>query len=158
MVEPSSHSFPHPERRRYKRFLPRECDLSLVQEQTGFLKIFLGRHKQNMARAVVDLSEGGARFVTKGRLAVGTHVRVTINVRLFNDTLNFTGTVCWVSEHQQRGKQYYTGVLFDAISPLQARKISSIRDYLLSPQYRQKEETRRRTRPSYDTSALEYDV
>ena len=147
------------ERRRHRRFLPRECDLSLMREAVGILKVFgMGAGKDNLAAAVVDLSEGGARFITKSKLTIGTRVSVTIGVRLFNDTIKTTGTVCWASEHTNRAAQYYAAVNFDKLDAVQARKIAGIRDYLNSPEFRQKLETRKRINPGGDTSALECDV
>ncbi len=146
------------ERRRHKRFLPRECDMSLIKEASGLFKVFGAGSKDNLAQAVVDLSEGGARFVTRTKLSIGTKVNVTINVRLFNDTIKTVGCVCWSADHNQKNGHYYVAINFEKLDPLQARKISSIRDYLQSPEFRQKEETRRRTRPAADTSSLEYDA
>lgn len=146
------------ERRRHRRFLPRECDLSLMRDATGLVKLFGGGKKVNIAHAVLDLSEGGARFVTRTKLTVGTKVHVTISVRLFNDSIQTQGAVCWCSEHSVKAGHFYVGVNFEKVDPVQARKIAGIREYISSPEFRLKEETRRRTRPSYDTDLLEYDI
>ncbi|MBI2931786.1 MAG: PilZ domain-containing protein [Planctomycetes bacterium] len=146
------------ERRRYRRFLPRGCDMVLVEEASGLFKVFFNGSKKNVALAVVDLSEGGARFITRAKLKMGSKVNVKINVRLFSDSIETLGTVCWVAEHAQRFGHYYVAVSFDKLDPVRVRKISSIREYLQSPEYKQKEETRKRQRPDYDTKLLEYDL
>src|SRR5436190_14332169 len=56
------------ERRRYHRFEIDECQATLYRE--GLLNV-LGVGKNNRARAALDLSEGGARFLTYERLPVG---------------------------------------------------------------------------------------
>lgn len=146
------------DRRRHRRFLPRECDLTLMKEATGILKVLGMGGKDNLAHAVVDLSEGGARFITKVKLSIGTRVGVTINVRLFNDTIKANGTVCWSGVHASKSGQYYCAVIFEKLDAVQARKIHSIREYLNSPEYKQKQETRKRIHPASDTSSLEYDI
>jgi len=129
-----------------------------MKEATGFLKVLGMGKKDNLAQAVVDLSEGGARFITKSKLSIGTRVSVTIAVRLFNDQIDTLGTVCWAGEHNTRAAHYFIAVNFDKLDAVRSRKISSIRDYLASPEYKQKQETRKRINPGHDTSALEYDV
>lgn len=147
-----------PERRRHKRFLPRECDLTLIKEASGIMKVLGAGGKDNLAVGVVDLSEGGARFVTRAKLAIGAKVAVTIMVRLFNDTVRARGTVCWCGQHPRHSGHFYIAVSFEQLDTTQTRKISSIREYLNSPEFKQKEEVRKRTRPVTDTSSLEYDV
>ena len=121
------------ERRLHKRFLPRACDMTLIPETLGLLRI-LGSSKKNIAQAVVDLAEGGCRFVTRGEMPVGRKVNVMISVKLFNDTINTQGVVAWCSAHAQRSGCFYVGVRFDKADPVRSRKIQSIRDYLNSPE------------------------
>ncbi len=147
------------ERRRHKRFLPRDCELALNKEASGIMKV-LGAgsgKRENLAVAVVDLSEGGARFLTRTKFELGTRVAVTVTVKLFNDTVKAHGRICWVGDHPQRTGHFYVAVIFDKLDGGQQRKISGIREYLNSPQFKLKDETRRRTRPETDTSSLEYD-
>ncbi len=148
------------ERRVHKRFLPRDCEMALNKEASGIMKVLGagGGKKENLAVAVVDLSEGGARFLTRTKFDLGTRVSVTVTVKLFNDTLKAHGRICWVGGHPQRAGHFYVAVSFDKLDSGQQRKIASIREYLNSPQFKLKDDTRRRTRPETDTSSLEYDA
>lgn len=148
---------PNLDQRKHARFLPRGCDLSVIPEARGLLKLF-GRKKNNVAQGVVDLSEGGARFVTRTKLPVGRRVAITINVKLFKDVIETEGTIAWTMEHPYRVGSYYLGVKFTKVDAVQARKIAMIRDYLDSPEYRQKESTRLRVRPDMDPDAIQYDI
>lgn len=141
------------DRRRHKRFTPRVCDLTLIPNTKGFLSLF-GK-KKNVALAVIDLSEGGCRFVTHSQLAVGSHVRVDIHMKLFKDTFEAEGLVAWCCAHPSRTSLFLVGVCFKKTDPAHDRKIASIRDYLSSPEFRQKESTRRRINPEQSLEYLE---
>ncbi len=65
------------ERRRHTRFEIDECQATLQRD--GLLTV-LGVGKSNRARAALDLSEGGVRFLTHERLPIGTRVRVVIEM------------------------------------------------------------------------------
>src|ERR1700675_2674611 len=65
------------ERRRHNRFEIDECQATLYRE--GMLTVF-GVGRSNRARAALDLSEGGVRFLTHERLPVGTKVRMIIEM------------------------------------------------------------------------------
>src|SRR5262245_25420884 len=61
------------ERRRHGRFEVDEAKATLTAH--GILSVF-GVGKANRARAALDLSEGGARFMLQERLAIGTKVHM----------------------------------------------------------------------------------
>jgi hypothetical protein len=132
------------DRRRHLRFEIADCRATLYRE--GVLTVF-GVGKGNRARAALDLSEGGARFLVHERLPIGTKVRMCIQIEKFKDAVEGSGEVRWCYQSARQAEDFYVGIQFSDLEPAQARKIAMMRDWFTSPQYRAVRETRQRQRP-----------
>ena len=131
------------ERRRHSRF---EIDDASVQLYKEGLLAFIGVGKGNLARAAIDLSEGGAQFLVHERLAPGTKVKIKIGVERFNDTVETSGIVRWCFQSAKKKEDFYIGVQFSGLEGAQSRKLAAMRDWFTSPQFKAVKQTRMRTR------------
>jgi Tfp pilus assembly protein PilZ len=136
------------ERRRYSRFEVDECQATMYRG--GLLTIF-GVGKGNLARAALDLSEGGVRLQIHERIPIGTKVRMIIQMEKYKDQIEASGEVRWCYQSAKHSKDFYAGVEFEELDPAQKRKISLMREWFTSPQYRAVRETaRKRTAPEFE--------
>jgi Tfp pilus assembly protein PilZ len=131
------------DRRRHLRFEVDECQATLYRE--GILSVF-GMSKQNRARAALDLSEGGVRFLTHERLAIGTKVRMIIQMEKYKDQVEASGEVRWCYQSVKKTEEFYVGVQFSDLDPAQKRKIAQMKEWFTSPQYRVVRETKRKAK------------
>jgi len=129
------------ERRRHSRFEVEECQATLYRE--GLLSVF-GVSKSNRARAALDLSEGGVRFLTHERLPIGTKVRMIIQMEKYQDQIEASGEVRWCYQSVKKTEDFYVGVQFSDLEPSQKRKIALMREWFTSPQFRAVRETKRK--------------
>jgi c-di-GMP-binding flagellar brake protein YcgR len=121
------------ERRRHFRFEVDDCQATLYRE--GLLSV-LGVGKSNRARAALDLSEGGVRFLTTERLPLGTKVRIVIQMERYKDQIEASGEVRWCYQSAKTSQDFYAGVEFIDLPAAEKRKISMMREWFTSPQYR----------------------
>lgn len=129
-------------RRRFRRFSPPAAVPVLMEQSTGLMKFF-GPRRPNVAESLADLSEGGALFVTTERIEVGRRVKVRIVFGTLNDSLEAEGVAVRCCRRASSARhRSLVAVRFDALEAPAARKIESIRSYLESPAYRQKETQR----------------
>jgi hypothetical protein len=131
------------ERRRHPRFEIDECQATLYRE--GILSVF-GVGKGNNARAALDLSEGGARFLIRERIPIGTKVRMVIQMEKYKDQIEAAGEIRWCYQSAKHTEDFYAGVEFDDLDPIQKRKIVLMREWFTSPQYRAVRETKRKAK------------
>ena len=131
------------ERRIHGRFEISEAQSALYKE--GILSLF-GIKRDNKGRTALDLSEGGARFLTHDRLAVGTKLKVVIHMDKFKDTIEAAGEVKWSYQSAKDKNDYYSGIQFIDLDSAQARRIAAMRDWFSSPQYKAVRETKMRTK------------
>jgi len=131
------------ERRRHGRFEVDDASAQLYKE--GLLS-FIGVGKGNLARAAIDLSEGGAQFLVHERLSPGTKVKVKIGVDKFNDTIEASGVVRWCFQSAKKKEDFYVGVQFSDMEGVQSRKLAAMREWFTSPQYKAVRQTRQRTK------------
>ena len=131
------------ERRRHNRFEIEDASVQLYKE--GLLA-FIGVGKGNLARAAIDLSEGGAQFLVHERLAPGTKVKIKIGVEKFNDTVEASGIVRWCFQSAKKKEDFYVGVQFSDLQNSQARMLAAMRDWFTSPQFKAVKQTRMRTK------------
>jgi Tfp pilus assembly protein PilZ len=129
------------ERRKHGRFEIDECQATLYRE--GLLTVF-GVAKTNRARAALDLSEGGVRFLTHERLPIGTKVRMIIQMEKYKDQIEASGEVRWCYQSAKIAEDFYAGVQFTDLEPSQKRKIVQMREWFTSPQYRAVRDSKRR--------------
>lgn len=133
------------ERRRHNRFEIDGAQATLYRE--GLLTV-IGVGRSNRARAALDLSEGGVRFLTHERLSVGSKVRILIQMEKYQDAIAASGEVKWCYQSAKKSEDFYAGVQFVGIEALQARKITLMRDWFTSPQFRAVRDSKRRQRSS----------
>ena len=129
------------ERREHSRFEIDDCQATLQRD--GLLSALrVGRN--NRARAALDLSEGGVRFLTDERLPVGTKVRVVIQVERYQDEITASGEVRWCYKSAKNAEDFYAGVEFTDLAAPERRKIAMMRDWFTSPQYRAVRDSKKR--------------
>ncbi|MBV8881361.1 MAG: PilZ domain-containing protein [Planctomycetaceae bacterium] len=131
------------ERRRHNRFEIDECQATLYRD--GLLTV-LGVGKNNRARAALDLSEGGVRFLIHERLPVGTRVRMVIEMERYKDHISAAGEVRWCYQSAKNSDDFYAGVEFSDLPAAEKRKIAMMRDWFTSPQYRAVRDSKKRTK------------
>jgi len=148
---PSSPASKDTERRRHHRFEIDEASAQLYKE--GFLSI-LGMGKGNLARATIDISEGGAQFLVHERLAIGTKVKLRIAVDKFQDAIEAGGIVRWCYQSAKKKEDFFVGVQFNRTEPAQERKIAAMRTWFTSPQYKAVKQSR--ARDKIDLSKLQF--
>jgi hypothetical protein len=129
------------ERRKHHRFEVDECQATMYRE--GILNVF-GVGRGNRARAALDLSEGGVRFHITERLPIGTKVRMIIQMEKYKDHIEASGEVRWCYQSAKNSEDFYAGVQFENLDPVQKRKIAMMREWFTSPQYRAVRETSKR--------------
>lgn len=64
---------------------------------------------------MLDLSSIGLRFVSSQKLAIDSHMKLTVTFAQIKDRLECTGTVRWSHAHGRPG-QFVAGVEFDRLS------------------------------------------
>lgn len=132
------------DRRRHPRFAVDECDLTLTR--SGLMNT-IGLRKENLGKSLLDMSEGGMRVRTTEKLDVGARVRVRIVMTKYSDEIEAVGEVRWSFTHPTRANDHTAGIMFTKIDPQHTRKIVNMKNWFLSPQYRQKRDQKERTRP-----------
>ena len=132
------------ERRRHTRFEVETASTQLRKE--GLLALF-GVGKGNLARATIDLSEGGAQILIHDRLALGTRVRVKIAVEKYQDVIETKGVVRWCYQSARKKEDFFIGVQFGNLDTLQVRKLAAMREWFTSPQYKAVKQQRRADKP-----------
>jgi Tfp pilus assembly protein PilZ len=131
------------ERRKHFRFEIDDCQATLYRD--GLLTV-LGVGKNNRARAALDLSEGGVRFLTQERFPIGSKVRMIIEMERYKEQIEGSGEVRWCYQSTKNSEDYYCGVEFSDLPASEKRKIGLMRDWFTSPQYRAVRDTKRRNR------------
>ena len=140
----SSTSNPKLTRQDLRTFLRfRIDDASAALYVKGFLySIGLGR--ANKARAAINLSEGGVMLLTREKISVDTKVTIRIEMEKFSDVIETTGQVRWCEQSAKSDKDYYAGIQFDKLDESDLKKISQMREWFTSPEYKTRTATRRR--------------
>lgn len=121
------------ERRRHARFEVDGIRVNLTAD--GILSVF-GVGRQNKALAAVDLSEGGVRLVTTERIPPGTKVRVRLEIEKYKDAIEAAGEVRWSFQGGKKNSDFYAGIMFVKLDAGQVKKITLMREWFQSPQYR----------------------
>ena len=132
------------ELRSSERF-PIDDAVPLVYPKTFLSTLGIGR--SNEARAAVNLSAGGLLIRTRDRLRNGTPVKIRLHLAKFKDVIEAEGIVRWCSKGAGEGTDYYAGIRFTRVPDPEALKISRLRGYFTSPEYRTRSAVRRRRDP-----------
>jgi hypothetical protein len=129
------------ELRRHVRFVPENTSAQLYLK--GFLTS-IGINRKNEAQYVVNLSESGALIVLSSKFQAGTKVQVRIEMEKFKDVIEAEGEIRWCYQSARDSTEYFAGVMFRNLPAIQATRISKMRDWFTSPEYKLKSSTRRR--------------
>ena len=129
------------ERRRHPRFEVGDVTSHLARES---LLGFIGVGRNNLARAAVNLCEGGAQFIAHQRIAPGTKIRVRIAVEKFNDVIEAPGVVRWCFQSAKKKEYFFIGVEFTQKDAGHDRKLAAMREWFTSPQYKAVRQSRLR--------------
>lgn len=124
---------------------PIEDAVPLVYPKTFLTTLGIGR--SNEARSAVNLSAGGILISTRDRLRNGTKVRIRLHLEKFKDVIEAEGIVRWCSKGAGEGADYYAGIRFTWVPDPAALKISRLRGYFTSAEYRTRSAVRRRRDP-----------
>jgi hypothetical protein len=141
---PSSGQLRRAELRRHPRFRTDEASARLYVK--GFLTT-LGIGRNNETGSAVNLSEGGALLRLQTRLKSGSPVQVRIEIEKYNDVIEAEGVVRWCFQSARDQADFYAGVAFRTLPPAQAALIGKMRSWFTSPEYKQKNATRKRLAP-----------
>lgn len=138
-VSPASH--PKADGRRiHTRFCLDEASVAL--SEGGLLAAFgVGR---NLARSPVDLSEGGLRVLLQGRVKIGTKVKLRLEIARQGDAVDASGVVRWCFESGSKPGDFYAGIMFTDLGERERRKISRMRDWFTSAQFKALSAARKR--------------
>ena len=112
-----------------------------------YLKGFLARMgigRKNEARVAVNLSEGGIMVSTQSKLAQGAKVQLRLEMEKFKDVIETDGVVRWCYVSARDASQYYAGIEFSKLPQAQLTKISQMRAWFTSPEFKQRSATKRR--------------
>jgi hypothetical protein len=127
--------------RQHPRFRIEDAKTELYLK--GFLaKMGIGR--KNEARVAVNLSEGGMLVSTLGKLNPGVRVYLRVEMEKYKDVIETEGEVRWCYVSARNASEYYTGIQFVKLAPVHLAKISQMRAWFTSPEFKQKSATRRR--------------
>jgi hypothetical protein len=99
----------------------------------GIVHLFFKR--DNIGRATLDLSEGGARLLALRRLQPGSPVHVKILFGKFQDEIDSDGEIRWCRQKSPAGDDFLLGLMFKDRDPERDRKIALMRGYFTSPQF-----------------------
>ena len=109
----------------------------------GILSL-IGIRGANKARAILNLSEGGALVVVEESIRRGAKVRVRVEMERYQDEFVADGVVRWCARHPRQENLHQLGVQFTKLSDAQARKLAKMREWFTSPQYLAKVAARER--------------
>jgi hypothetical protein len=115
-----------PERRRHPRFAVDEVEVTV--RRRGILGVRVG---ENIARGVVDLSEGGSQILATVPLPAGTPVHYVLRLAKFQDEFVSDGVVRW---SRPDGRSARVGIEFTGLDDAARRKLALFRSYFTSPQ------------------------
>ena len=118
--------------RRHIRFEVDSTGASLTVN--GILSL-IGIRGANKARALLNLSEGGALVVVHESVPRGAKVRVRVEMDRYQDVFTADGVVRWCAKHPRQEGLHQLGVQFTKLSDVQARKLAKMREWFTSPQY-----------------------
>ncbi|HYE97756.1 MAG TPA: PilZ domain-containing protein [Planctomycetota bacterium] len=118
--------------RRHLRF---EVDSTGASLTVNGLLSLIGIRGENKARAVLNLSEGGALVVVHEPVPRGSKVRVRVEMERYQDVFVADGVVRWCAKHPRKDGFHQLGVQFTNLSDAQARKLTKMREWFTSPQY-----------------------
>jgi Tfp pilus assembly protein PilZ len=115
-----------------------------------YLKGFLskiGLNRKNEARVAVNLSEGGILVVTHRKMNPGEKVLLRIEMEKFKDVIDAEGEVRWCGVSAKDPSDFYVGISFVKLSQEKISRISQMRAWFTSPEFKAKSATRRRLAP-----------
>jgi len=132
-------------RRKHARFEVDGSSAALYRE--GLLS-FIKMGKDNLARSALDLSEGGVKLLLHERVAPNTKVRIRIQMEKYKDEIVATGVVRWCFQSAKNAADFYAGVMFTDLDTSQLKKLTLMKEWFTSPQFKAIQETRSRKKKS----------
>ena len=124
-------------RRRHRRF---KVEGAIVSLGGGGLLARFGMGRS--AHQVVNLSESGLLIRGQKRIVPGTRVQVRIEIAKYSEKIESEGEVRWSGLCAKADSEFYTGILFVALAPLEQKKLASMREWFTSQLYRQRSSMR----------------
>jgi Tfp pilus assembly protein PilZ len=121
--------------RKHVRF--RVDDASAMMYVRGFMSS-LGLGRNNLAKQLMNLSEGGVMLRLQEKVPRGEKVRVRLKMEKYDDEFEGDGVVRWCVPHPKKADEFYVGVQFEDLKEEQAKKLIKMRDWFTSPEYKAK--------------------
>jgi hypothetical protein len=87
---------------------------------------------------VVNLAEGGIRVIVPKELPAGRKVRCRVRLERFEDPLDVKGRILWCRRDLMSETGFLVGIAFQDPEPRQARKISAMREWFSSPDFKRR--------------------
>ena len=101
----------------------------------GLLKI-IGLKRTLKATVTLDLSTGGVGVIIGRRLAPKTKVNVKIQMDKYQDVIEADGVIRWCYQNKTNNEEFYAGIMFEDLDPVQSKKIGRMKDWFTSPEYK----------------------
>lgn len=127
--------------RKYVRF--QVDDVSAMMYVRGFMSS-LGLGRNNIARSLINLSEGGVMLRSKQKVPRGEKVHVHLTMEKYQDEFEGDGIVRWCVSHPSKAEEYYVGIQFESLKDDQVKRLIKMRDWFTSPEFKAKTKTRAR--------------
>lgn len=119
--------------RRHGRFRIDDAEVVVFPER--FLTA-IGLGRSNRAKEAVNLSEGGCLVRCREKLTAGDKVRIRIRMEKFDDLFDCRGQVRWCFESANDPGDFYAGIAFLDLPSGHADKITKMRSWFTSKEYR----------------------
>jgi hypothetical protein len=117
------------QRRKHDRFPLVNARIELFPDS---LMTTIGLRKENLARSVMDLCEGGVGVLLHQRIKADTKVKIRIEIEKFGDAIEASGVVRWCFESGKKAGEFRAGIMFTNLDGAQQRKIAVMRDWFTS--------------------------
>lgn len=124
------------ERRKFARFAPDKYRATVKKK---------GLIGGTISERLVDLSEGGAQFISLQPIKKGAFVKLSVHMEKFGDTIGAEGQVLWVRQQSTaRGDQWRCGILFTDLPDDARRKLANNASWFTSEVYLARKRQRER--------------
>ena len=98
----------------------RSCERFQIPGVTVFLKkrsLLFNTKFPDDYFPVLDLSRGGARFLSNHKFTPGTDMTVRFDIPGHQTTPEILASICWISRNPEASYRYQTGISFNPYGP-----------------------------------------
>ena len=116
-------------------------DATALMYVRGFMSS-LGLGRSNIARGLMNLSEGGVMLRSQEKVSRGEKVHVHLKMDKYQDEFEGDGIVRWCVPSPRKADEYLIGVQFETLKEEQAKKLAKMRDWFTSPEFKARTKVR----------------